>query len=212
MLNDTLFAARLRLGCIAGAVWLGSALVTAAMAQTAMPSHEHHHAMDMGAQLKERMVDIKLSPIPMVRDDGRSTTLDKELAGSAPTVLAFIYTSCTTICPVTSQVLSSVQDLLQPGLGNVRIVSVSIDPEYDTAERLHAYGERFGAKSQWRHYGGTLANSVAIQKLFGAYRGDKMNHVPLIFINGGGKKGWLQIEGFPSAEELVKKIHGQMHG
>jgi protein SCO1/2 len=220
MLNIQLLANRAWPACVAGAVWAGSVLLSSGLAQTTMPahdmsameSHEHHHDMDMNAALKERMVEVKPASIPMVRDDGLSTTLDKEIAGNTPIVLAFIYTSCTTICPVTSQVLSNVQDLLQPDLGNVRIISVSIDPEYDTPARLHAYGERFGAKAQWRHYGGTLANSVAIQKLFNAYRGDKMNHVPLIFINGGGKKAWLQIEGFPTAQVLVKKIHGQMHG
>ncbi len=199
------------------AVWTSSAALSVCLAQTAAPAHDmaahqHHHDIDMNAPLKERMLDVKLSAIPMVRDDGVSTTLEKELSGPNPTILAFIYTSCTTICPVTSQLFSNVQDLLQPELGNVRIVSVSIDPEYDTATRLHAYAQKFGAKAQWRHYGGTLGNSVTIQKLFGAYRGDKMNHVPLVFINGGGKKGWLQVEGFPSADVVVKKLHSQMHG
>ena len=66
--------------------------------------------------------------------------------------------------------------------------------------------------AQWQHYTGTLANSVAIQKAFGAYRGDKMNHVPLMFINGGGKKNWVQLEGFPSAEQVVKEYRDQVKG
>lgn len=174
--------------------------------------HAHHVHPDMNAAVKRNMVDVALAATPMVKQDGSKTTLAKELDGKKPVILAFIYTSCTTVCPVTSQILSRTQDLLGADLPNVRILSISIDPEYDTAERLLAYSQKFGSKAQWQHYTGTLANSVAIQKAFGAYRGDKMNHVPLMFINGGGKKNWVQLEGFPSAEQVVKEYRDQVKG
>jgi protein SCO1/2 len=170
--------------------------------------HAHHHA-DMEAKVMRSMVDVKIAATPLVRQDGARTTLAKELGGKKPTVLAFIYTSCTTVCPVTSQILSRTQDLLGADLAKARIVSISIDPEYDTPQRLTAYAEKFGALPQWQHYTGSLANSVAVQKAFGAFRGDKMNHVPLFFINGGGKADWVQLEGFPSAEQLVKEFREQ---
>jgi protein SCO1/2 len=173
--------------------------------------HAHHHA-DMNATVKRSMIDVPVGATPMVKQDGSKTTLAQELGGKKPVILAFIYTSCTTVCPVTSQILSRTQDLLGAEIKNVRMVSISIDPEYDTPERLLAYSQKFGAKEQWQHYTGTLANSVAIQKAFGAYRGDKMNHVPLMFINSGGKKNWVQLEGFPSAEQLVKEYRDQVKG
>jgi protein SCO1/2 len=184
------------------------------MSKMGMSGEDPHanHRADTNAAVKRSMMDVVLAATPMVRQDGSKTTLAKELDGKKPTILAFIYTSCTTVCPVTSQILSRTQDLLGTDLPSVRILSVSIDPEYDTAERLLAYSQKFGAKAQWQHYTGTLANSVAIQKAFGAYRGDKMNHVPLMFINGGGKKNWVQLEGFPSAEQVVKEYRDQVKG
>jgi protein SCO1 len=179
---------------------------------SAMDPHAHHAHPDMNTSIKRSMIDVALAATPMVRQDGSKTSLSKELEGKKPTILAFIYTSCTTVCPVTSQILARTQDLLGNELQNVRVLSISIDPEYDTPERLLAYSQKFGAKTQWQHYSGTLANSVAIQKAFGAYRGDKMNHVPLMFINGGGKKSWLQLEGFPSAEQVVKEYREQAKG
>ncbi|MEI8168788.1 MAG: SCO family protein [Rhodoferax sp.] len=173
--------------------------------------HANHHA-DMNAAVKRSMVEVALAATPMVRQDGSATTLSKELDGSKPVILAFIYTSCTTVCPVTSQILATTQDLLGKDMGKVRMLSVSIDPEYDTPARLLAYSKKFGAKPQWVHYTGTLANSVAVQKAFGAYRGDKMNHEPLIFISGGGKKPWVRLDGFPSAEQVVKEFRDQTKG
>jgi protein SCO1/2 len=174
--------------------------------------HANHAHPDPKAAVKRSTVNVALADTPMVRQDGSKTTLAKELDGNKPTILAFIYTSCTTVCPVTSQILSNAQDILGGDVKNVRILSVSIDPEYDTPARLQAYGTKFGALPQWQHYTGSLANSVAIQKAFGAYRGDKMNHVPLMFVNGGGKSNWVQLEGFPSAEQLVKELRDQVKG
>jgi len=167
------------------------------------------HVADTTAPVKRSMMEFKLTPTPLVRQDGTKTTLSKELGGNKPTVLAFFYTSCTTVCPVTSQILAGTQSLLGKDLEGARIISISIDPEYDTPERLIAYAKKFDAQSQWQHYTGTMQDSIAAQKVFGAYRGDKMNHVPLIFINGGGKKSWVQLQGFPTAEQVVKEFREQ---
>jgi protein SCO1/2 len=183
----------------------------------AADEHMHHHpapanAGTPNADVKRSVVEIKLPAAPLVRQDGVATNLTKELEGGKPVILAFIYTSCTTVCPVTSQIVSRTQNLLGKDLEKMRIVSVSIDPEYDTPARLVAYSKLYSAKPQWQHYTGTLPNSVAVQKAFAAYRGDKMNHVPLIFINGGKSNSWVKLEGFPSAEQVVKEYEEQSRG
>jgi protein SCO1/2 len=174
--------------------------------------HSNHAHPAPDAPVKRSVVEVKVAPTPMVRQDGTATTFARELEGSKPTIVAFIYTSCTTVCPVTSQILSKTQDLLGKDLAGSRILSVSIDPEYDTAERLLAYGKKYDALPQWQHYSGTQANSVTIQKAFSAYRGDKMNHIPLIFIQGGSGKPWVRLEGFPSAEQVVQELRAQTRG
>lgn len=196
----------------AGLIFFGASLLGAAHAEGGHDMHDmhHHHAMPAAGDVKRSMISPRIDEIPMLRQDGSRTTLARELSGSTPTILAFIYTSCTTICPVTSQILSTTQETLGAEMKRVRFVSVSIDPEYDTPPRLVAYARKYKAQGQWQHYGGTLPDSVAIQKAFGAYRGDKMNHVPLFFVNGGGKKQWLQLDGFPTADQLVQALHEQM--
>jgi protein SCO1/2 len=166
----------------------------------------HEHAAMMAADVVRSVVSVDVPPTKMVRQDGLSTTATKELANGKPTILAFIYTSCTTVCPLTSQILSTVQDKLGKDLDKTQLVSISIDPEYDTPTRLSAYAKKFGASPQWRYYTGSLANSVTIQKAFKAYQGDKMNHLPLIFVNGGNSKNWVRLEGFPEADSVVKEL------
>jgi len=172
-------------------------------------AQDAHSGHDMSEAVKRSMVNVKITPTPLVRQDGTKTTLSKELEGNKPTVLAFFYTSCSTVCPVTSQILAGIQNLLGKDLEDARIISISLDPEYDTPKRILAYSKKFDAKPQWQHFTGTLQGSIAAQKAFGAYRGDKMNHSPLIFVNSGGMKSWVQLEGFPSAEQVFKELQSQ---
>ena len=175
----------------------------------AAQAHDHDHAAMLAAELKRSMVEVEVPTIKMVRQDGVATTALKELSGGRPTVLAFIYTSCTTVCPLTSHILSELQTRLGADLNKVRLVSVSIDPEYDTPARLKAYSQRFEASPQWQYYTGSLANSVAVQKAFKAYQGDKMNHLPLIFVSGGKTKSWVRLEGFPTADQVLTELNAQ---
>jgi protein SCO1/2 len=59
------------------------------------------------------------------------------------TVLAFLFTSCPVpeFCPLLVTKLAA----LQHRIGSGRIITVTIDPEHDTLERLAAYGTGVGA-------------------------------------------------------------------
>ena len=89
----------------------------------------------------------------------------------------------------------------------VHLVSISIDPENDTPERLRAYAAKFGAGPEWQHYTGTLAASVAAQKAFNVFREDKMDHNPVVLLRAAPGKDWLRIDGFATADELLDSFH-----
>jgi protein SCO1/2 len=60
-------------------------------------------------------------------------------------VLDFFFTSCTGVCPPMTQNLRRVQEALA-GVRDLRIVSISVDPETDTPERLSEYARQNGAR------------------------------------------------------------------
>lgn len=68
--------------------------------------------------------------------------------------MSFIYTSCPSACPLLTQRMAVVQDRLMASRawgGNVAFLSITIDPQRDSAEALNAYADRFGADAQgWR--------------------------------------------------------------
>ena len=174
--------------------------------EDAASMHDHHHMMQMMQQTKSQMVDYKLPQIQLVRDDGKNVSFVEELNDGRPVVMNFIYTSCTTICPLASHTLSELQDKLGNDRDRVHIVSVSVDPEQDTPAVLTKYATKFGAGKEWHFYTGTVAASIAAQQAFDVYRGDKMEHNPVTFIRSAPGKPWLRIEGFAKSDELLHSL------
>jgi protein SCO1/2 len=55
----------------------------------------------------------------------------------------FIFTRCPTICPAVTKTMTKIQDQARGIDQTFRLVSFSVDPTYDTAERLQEYARRF---------------------------------------------------------------------
>jgi protein SCO1 len=144
--------------------------------------------------------------IKLVRADGKTVSLPEELDDGRPVVMSFIFTTCTTICPLSSQTFQNLQSLLGKDKSRVHMVSVSIDPEQDTPSRLSAYAKKYKAGPNWSFYTGTVQASLTAQRAFGAYRGDKMDHTPLTLFRAAPGKPWVRIDGFATAEELYQVI------
>lgn len=68
-------------------------------------------------------------------------------------VANFIYTSCRDICPLLSAHMQALQERLREAglLGDVQLLSFTVDPTRDTPDVLRKYAERYNADSTtWR--------------------------------------------------------------
>lgn len=167
--------------------------------------HAEHRAMMEQTGYKRSTQHYNIPPLPLVGMDNNKVTLDELLAIDEPVMLNFIFTTCTTICPVLSATFAQVQRELGDEASQVRMISISIDPEYDTPERLREYAVRFSAGPQWQFYTGTNDDIIAVQKVFDAYRGSKGNHEPLTFLRVPADPQWVRINGLASAADVVKE-------
>ena len=180
-----------------------------ALAADADPHAHHHHqasAKTSSGTTKINQVSVNIPALSLVRSDGKAVDLASELADARPVLLNFVFTTCTAICPAMSQVFSAVQTELGAQRSKVHMVSISIDPEHDTPERLAAYAKRFEAGAQWQFYTGTANASVAVQRAFDTYRGDKMNHESRTFLRPAPGKAWVRIDGLASPSQLAQQL------
>lgn len=176
-------------------------------------SHEQHmHAQQQQEQSRPAQTSEKFTrtsasydvpDVTLTDMSGARVPLASALAYDGPVFLQFIFTTCPTICPVMSSTLSSAQAKLGTDAERVRMISISVDPEQDTPERLREYARKFKAGPQWMFLTGDLEKIVAVQKSFDAYRGNKMRHEPLTFMRAAPAKPWLRLDGLLSATQLI---------
>jgi len=197
----------LSLAACLGAAALPPLAVGATGAGADRGSNPHaHHMMTMPErhQAYQRSQARYRAPDVMLRNrHGRALAMADLLAEPRPIMLNFIFTSCTAVCPVMSATFAQVQSQLGPERRNVRMVSISIDPEHDTPARLGEYAARFKADENWTFLTGRLDDIVSLERAFDVYRGDKMNHSPSAFIRVAPGQPWVRIDGFTTAKVLI---------
>lgn len=162
-------------------------------------------AVQPGSALVRSAASYRSSGVLLTRADGRRVALDDELRHTGPVVLNFVFTTCSAVCPIASQTFSQLQGKLKQA-DHVRLMTISTDPLNDTPAVLRTYASKYGASKDWQFYTGTVDASVDAQRAFDAYRGDKMNHAPFTLVRAGIGKSWVRLEGFPSADDLLREL------
>ena len=93
----------------------------------------------------------ELPAFSLIAEDGRP--FGKEDLLGKVWIADFVFTSCSDACPRLQAKMKSLQDRLIPPEqgGNIGLLSISVDPERDTPEKLKQYGQVFGARAGlWR--------------------------------------------------------------
>lgn len=135
---------------------------------------------------------------------GRPARFARDVVGGDVVVMDFVFTHCTTICPVLSAKMARVQQLLGERLGKgVKLVSLSLDPVRDTPERLKAWGAKFKAGPHWQLVTGRQEDQEAVLKGLGAYVADFTQHPPMILVGDGRSGRWVRVNGFPDPQKVV---------
>jgi cytochrome oxidase Cu insertion factor (SCO1/SenC/PrrC family) len=121
--------------------------------------------------------------LPVIKPAGDGALLDstskstplRDLTHGRITVLSFIYTRCAAgkACPYATSVLNQLHQLSfddQTLAKNLRLVSLSFDPDYDTPQRLADYSEAIRENKpgcEWRF--ATAKSAAALAHILTAY-------------------------------------------
>jgi len=191
--------------CIAGAALLAPAIVLA-------HDGKEHPTQWPGKNDYQRSVRSYAIPDVVLADaEGRPVRLRELLATDDTVMMNFIFTTCGTICPVMVKVFADVPVRLGAQAKNLRMISISIDPDNDTPAQLNSYAKNFGAGERWKFLTGRVQDIKAVQLAFDSYRGDKMNHEPLTLMREASAKPWVRIDGFANPDELVREYRKVVH-
>jgi protein SCO1/2 len=175
-------------------------------AHDAHGDHAAHAAAARADAVKQSSIDVSVPALQLLREDNVREDLRDAIGRGEPVFVNFIFTSCTTVCPVMSETFARLAEETARASTRPRLISISIDPEVDTPARLKAYAAQFGTPTGWHFYTGTRAESLAAQKAFGLEIADKMSHPVATFYHPGKGKQWIRIDGFAAPEDLAALV------
>ncbi|MEE9342883.1 MAG: SCO family protein [Gammaproteobacteria bacterium] len=162
------------------------------------------HAIDA----MEEADDTNLWAIPLVDATGKKTNLAEFKDGFI--LLNFMFTSCHDVCPLQTTLLVQLQKSLSDELkSKVQFVSITLDPEKDTAVKLMDHASQYGVdRRTWSFLTGTPQDIKYITRRFSAISlakdADLKVHSPRVYLLGKGGHFLLSYRSDPLDVERVE--------
>jgi len=161
--------------------------------------------------IQRSVEDYQAPDVVLVDQNGDEVSFKELVNQDHPVLLDFIYTTCTTICPVLSAGYSHLLRRLGDHSETVQLISVSIDPEYDRPQLMKEYLERYQSRKGWSYLTGSRQDIDTVMHSFDAYVSNKMSHYPLTLIKVPGKDQWVRLYGLVGTKKLISEIE-QLYG
>lgn len=138
-------------------------------------------------------------PIPdaeLFNQDGKKVHFYSDLIKDKVVIVSFVFTSCALICPMQGESLSKLQAMLGERLNrDVYLVSVSMDPEADTPERLKIWASQFGAGPGWTLVTGKKSEIDKVAIALTGAPAVKGEHSPVVFVGNDKTGRWIRAYG-----------------
>lgn len=119
---------------------------------------------------------VRLSGTELGGRDAPDFTLTDGMTGNAVTLsslrgnvvaLAFLYTRCPDVCPLTAAQFRAAQRQLGGDASRVRFVAVSVDPDGDTPAAVKAFSAAHDLSTNWHYLVGPRAALQAVWSSYG---------------------------------------------
>lgn len=125
-------------------------------------------------------------------------------------VVDFFFTNCPGPCPRMSNQLKRVQ-AETASIPNLHLVSITVDPDRDTAAALASYAKRYGAQpGRWTFLTGPIEriNNLMSKGFFLGFADNMQQHsTRFVLVDGNGKiRGFYDSFGKDSIDKLIEDI------
>ncbi|MBI5443291.1 MAG: SCO family protein [Deltaproteobacteria bacterium] len=151
---------------------------------------------------RKYFTDLKL-----VDQNGKEHRFYSDLLEGRVVILSGFYVHCTTVSPRQNLVLSQLQKALGERLGReVLLLSLTIDPKRDNAEKVRDYARAFRPREGWLFLTGKPENVDWVNYRLGQYTDDLESH-PGIYLVGNLKTGlWMKAPPLATVADLVRAV------
>jgi cytochrome oxidase Cu insertion factor (SCO1/SenC/PrrC family) len=143
-------------------------------------------------------------PDTLVTDqDGRRLSFYSDLVKGHTVAIDFIFTTCATLCPMLTANFQKVQKELGDNTGDVRLISISVDPTVDTPERLKHFAADYHAAAGWSFLTGEKTEIDALLSALGVPVQNKQDHTLTVLIGNDASGHWQRVSGSASSSVIL---------
>jgi protein SCO1/2 len=160
----------------------------------------------------------KFARVNLTTHEGKQIQFYEDLAKDKKIAVNFMYTVCKGICPgMTANIKKVREDLAKEGVDDICFVSVSIEPDKDTPERLAAYMEVNGIENKpgmcpWIFLTGDIQDIDYLRKSMGVYDlnpeidEDRTQHGGILTFGNDRTNWWCASPALQRTEKLKEVI------
>lgn len=145
--------------------------------------------------------------LPVVTQDGKTLKFYDDVLKGKIVLISFIYTNCPDICPLTTARVAQVEDKLGDMVGrDIFFVSMSVDPERDTPEKLKQFATAFDAGPGWLFLTGKLEDIKLINSRLGDTSRTLSEHRNQIVLGNDTTGEWTRNTALGDLDRLIMDI------
>jgi protein SCO1/2 len=145
--------------------------------------------------------------VPVVTQDGKELRFYDDLIKGKIVVISFIYTNCPDICPLTTARMAQVEDKLGEVAGrDIFLISITVDPENDTPQKLKAFSDAFHVGAGWQFVTGKPEDIRAINYKLGERSKRLSDHRNEIVLGNDATGEWQRDNVLGDIDRVVMTI------
>ncbi len=191
--------------CRSGSAWRMFYLLLFILVAAPVYAHDSHSLTTSTEEAN--LVSISVPDLELTNQRGEKGLLVSDFIGQRMVAFTFVYTTCTTICPVIDGIFRNLQSRIEPELGDeFALLTLTIDSAIDIPARLKEHTAKLGVMPGWNYLTGDRDVVNGILRALEVYTPDIANHPPVVFIVNGRKGEWYRLNGFSSPELLERTM------
>jgi len=164
---------------------------------------QHNHTEPEPSASTVRREPLAIPDVTLLDQNGKTIRFYSDLVKGHVAAVNFVFTTCTTICPVMAVNFKKLRELAGD---SVHLISVSVDPQVDTPARLSAWAARFDVPAPWTLVTGSRPDVDRLLKSLGVFTADKLDHQAVVLIGSGIDNRWIRANALAPPSKLAELV------
>jgi protein SCO1 len=151
--------------------------------------------------------------VEVTTQDGRTLRFYADVMKGKILLINFFFTECDAVCPLMTENLVRVQELLAPRVGtDIFMVSITLQPEHDTPEMLAAYARTYGVGPGWLFLTGKRSDIELLRHRLGFVDSDPTQdadleqHIGTVRVANEPLRRWAMCPALLDPAALVRTV------